>query len=255
MEKKIVQNSGEGNAASMEGYASTFVSNNVFNTKIDEINENINSEINDLNQLFSDINNLKTDIDKLKIKQNPKTIFFWVSGFSALFSIVALCGSFIYKDTVILNESIVLIFVGILATFVVVSNYIQVNSIEKKFDEKIKEVDEKFDRKAKAIEEKFNDLSAIQLYTLDAYLMFFDKEYKDSLDFAMWALKLIVRDESIVPEYLSIHTDKIIGLILLNNTIKDTILLNENTKLKYERIVNQYFGENKKIFLEMIKSM
>jgi hypothetical protein len=66
--------------------------------------------------------------------ENIFTAFYWVSGFSFLFSIIAICGAFVCKNTVIADESIVLLFVGILATIVVVSNYMQVSNIERKVD-------------------------------------------------------------------------------------------------------------------------
>jgi len=62
-------------------------------------------------------------------------VFYWLSGFSFLFSIIALCGAYVYKNIVIVNESIMLIFVGVLATFIVVGNYAQVKDIERKFDD------------------------------------------------------------------------------------------------------------------------
>jgi low affinity Fe/Cu permease len=57
------------------------------------------------------------------------------------------------------DTTIVLTFVGILATFVVVSNYVQINGIDKKVDEKIKEINEK----EKYIDSKFDRLN-VELY-------------------------------------------------------------------------------------------
>lgn len=51
--------------------------------------------------------------------------------------------------------SIILAFVGILATFVVVSNYWQVKEIESKFYLKVQEIENKFDAQVKDIEGKF----------------------------------------------------------------------------------------------------
>ncbi|MDR1340134.1 MAG: hypothetical protein LBK58_08800 [Prevotellaceae bacterium] len=73
------------------------------------------------------IEELNKQISKLT---GIKTIFYWVSGFSFLLSIIAICGAFVFKNTVIVEESIVLISVGILATFVVVSQYIQVKEVK-----------------------------------------------------------------------------------------------------------------------------
>ncbi|MDR1221973.1 MAG: hypothetical protein LBL07_03720 [Tannerella sp.] len=65
--------------------------------------------------------------------KKSKTIFYWISGASFLFSVIAVCGAFVYKDTVIVDESIVLILVGMLATFVVVGNYVQVKDAKDEF--------------------------------------------------------------------------------------------------------------------------
>lgn len=73
-------------------------------------------------------------------KNRCTTIFYWISGFSLLISIVAFCGAYIFKDLVVEKESIVLIFIGILATFIVVGNYAQVKDIQRGFESKIKVV-------------------------------------------------------------------------------------------------------------------
>lgn len=79
-------------------------------------------------------------------------LLLWITGLSiAFFILFILLNHFIGFG--ISDDSIVLAFVGILATFVVVSNYIQVNDIGKKFDEKIKGIiDESIERDTKAIE-------------------------------------------------------------------------------------------------------
>ena len=60
--------------------------------------------------------------------------------FIALFvAIMAICCS-VDEDVIINDQSIVLIFVGILATFIVVSNYSQVRDIKEDFTKKIKEL-------------------------------------------------------------------------------------------------------------------
>jgi len=51
------------------------------------------------------------------------------------------------------NTAIILAFVGILATFVVVSNYAQLKDIENKFDKKIKEVQSKIDKNDEVLKE------------------------------------------------------------------------------------------------------
>jgi hypothetical protein len=104
--------------------------------RIDELKNNI---LPPLNERLSEIEKLKTKWFASK-KEKYFTIFYWVSGFSFLLSIIAICGAFICKNTVIVEESIVLTFVGILATFVVVSNYSQVHSIENKVNSYINSI-------------------------------------------------------------------------------------------------------------------
>jgi hypothetical protein len=54
---------------------------------------------------------------------------------------------------VVAKESVVLTFVGILATFVVVGNYFQVKDIERSFDEKVKGIERSFGEKLQGVEE------------------------------------------------------------------------------------------------------
>jgi hypothetical protein len=102
---------------------------------------------------------LKKEIDKRlgKLEEKNKsskerclfTAFYWVSGASFLFSIIAICGAFVFKNTVIVDESIVLIFVGIVATFVVVGNYAQVKDIENKFNKETEGIKDYVQRELK----------------------------------------------------------------------------------------------------------
>ena len=85
-----------------------------------------------------------------------RTIFYWFSGISLFISIVALCGAYVSKNMVVEDESIVLIFVGILATFVVVGNYAQVKSIEQDFSEKVGELKFDFSEKVKELKHEFD---------------------------------------------------------------------------------------------------
>ena len=61
-------------------------------------------------------------------------------GASLLISIIAFCGAYVFKSVVIEDESIVLVFVGMLATIIVVGNYEQVKDIQREFESKVKEV-------------------------------------------------------------------------------------------------------------------
>lgn len=131
-------------------------------TTINEIWTNI-TNLSDTTQknvdgLSKEVVDLRKMQDKLTQKLNRKPIFFWVSVASALISIIALCGAFVYKDTVINEESIVLITVGILATFVVVSNYMQVLEIKREFEMKVGGVESKMNVFRSEFAEKIADI-------------------------------------------------------------------------------------------------
>lgn len=86
-----------------------------------------------------------------------RTIFYWVSGFSLFISIIALCGAYIYKGVIIEKESVVLLFVGFLTTFIVIGNYAQVKSIEQDFSQKVGELNHEFSEKVKELKNEFDE--------------------------------------------------------------------------------------------------
>lgn len=92
----------------------------------------------------------------MKRNKNNTTIFYWISGASFLISIIAFCGAFVSKSVVIEKESIVLVFIGVLATFIVVGNYAQVKSIEQDFAKKVDELKEDFSEQANDLKLEFD---------------------------------------------------------------------------------------------------
>ena len=92
-----------------------------------------------------------------KDKNKCTTIFYWVSGISFLMSSIAFCYACVSRKVIIDDESIVLIFVGILATFVVVGNYAQVKSIEQDFSQKVGELKYEFDKKSQEQKNEFSE--------------------------------------------------------------------------------------------------
>ena len=63
----------------------------------------------------------------------------------------------------IVSISIILAFVGILATFVVISNYAQAREIKNEYDKKTKELESKFEEKTVVVENKFkSEIQAIE---------------------------------------------------------------------------------------------
>jgi hypothetical protein len=99
------------------------------------------------------------DKEIVKEKKLPRWVY-WVW----LISIVALCFSFasifsrysIKWNIEIVSTSIILTFIGIIATFIVVGNYVQVIKIENQFNERIKEIEDNFDVRTEALKTIFN---------------------------------------------------------------------------------------------------
>jgi uncharacterized membrane protein (DUF485 family) len=130
-------------------------------SKIDELNKDINVRIDSVNKKIDDEIKVLTDeintqeketvkrIDELK-RQKPERhqyvklliiITVLSISFFALFAWLNKCFAFGLSDS-----SIVLAFVGIAATFVVVSNYIQVEKTKDEFSIKVKEFEDKFEK-------------------------------------------------------------------------------------------------------------
>jgi len=87
----------------------------------------------------------------IKMKSIPQWVYYvWLIAIASLaLSITAffICVfPFVTWNVETVSIGIVLGFVGILATFIVVSNYAQVKDIERKFDKKIKEVDKRIEK-------------------------------------------------------------------------------------------------------------
>jgi len=99
--------------------------------------------------------NLLITICKIKIMN--KTINFWIFGISIL-----LLGTSLFLNisaSVITNESIVLVFVGILATFIVVGNFAQVSEIKNSTDKQIRNLESKTQSKIDELNTLFNEIN------------------------------------------------------------------------------------------------
>lgn len=124
----------------------TSVNNGI--TGIQGNGHNIVNKINSkIDALENDINSLDVRLKKIEpILKFPSWVYWiWLVGIVSLaLSLIAIfCGVVPYTNwnVEIVSISIVLGFVGILATFIVVSNYMQVKEIEKKFDGKTEKLD------------------------------------------------------------------------------------------------------------------
>ena len=120
------------------------------NQSIGDIKNSILNGVNINSQIMPILNIIEIqskDIDDLRNKmENIKTerYSYWmlllkIFGFSVLFFVIAVLLKKIF-DFEISNDSIVITFVGIMATFIVISNYLQVKEVKDKFDINIKEL-------------------------------------------------------------------------------------------------------------------
>jgi hypothetical protein len=110
------------------------------------------------NDIQKDIKRLENEISKLKNQEyhySPIRLFILITIFSIAFFVLFLWLNHKYCFG-ISNDSIVLTFIGIIATFVVISNYIQVKEIERKFDSKRIELEQLFNTKVKDTECKIS---------------------------------------------------------------------------------------------------
>ncbi|MDR0874125.1 MAG: hypothetical protein LBN27_11780 [Prevotellaceae bacterium] len=140
----------------------------------------------------------------------------------------------------IINEDgVVLTLIGILATFVVVSNYAQVKEIENSFNEKVAEIKNEFSDRIKELnniiisKEKDYNNKVAGLY-FNIYHIFLDKMPEQSFFYLMQSLKY--QDISIITE----NDIKRIDLVIKNIEANDKIKRIHNDKTKMFPISKNY---------------
>ncbi|MCL2596225.1 MAG: hypothetical protein FWD66_00890 [Paludibacter sp.] len=106
---------------------------------------------------------------------------------------------------------IILTFIGILATFIVVSNYMQVKDIDRKFENRITELNNIFTNKVTELNNKFN--SAFEKATYDItltadsvnynlfYIYYEQKYYKEAIDHLV-SLLIKIHEENVFDKIL-----------------------------------------------------
>jgi len=102
-------------------------------------------------------------------------------GGSIVFWGLAICSFKFFSFGIIDPQGIVLVFVGILATFVVVSNYAQVLTIKQDFESKITEIEQNSEKKIKASNQEYNDRIQKLEDSLNKKLIETEKRLKDKL--------------------------------------------------------------------------
>ena len=99
-------------------------------------------------------------------------LFFSVCAFLAsIFTVFIIVYGNLRSDiTPYVSEGLVLIFVGILATFVVVSNYVQVKDAKDEFERQISNLDEKFKKSTSAAIERMDKITIAQFEVIGVFL-------------------------------------------------------------------------------------
>ena len=101
--------------------------------------------------------------NKNKGETNYICLFLIISSIAFVFWILSI-GTIIFFNLTISLESTVLTFVGILATFVVVSNYMQVQDVKREFSNEVKKMNNDFEEKLEKINEKINEINQTKIY-------------------------------------------------------------------------------------------
>ncbi|MDR0754579.1 MAG: hypothetical protein LBF04_04240 [Prevotellaceae bacterium] len=153
MEETIIQNNINGD--NIQGYN---VVVNKLNQCIDDINKidseqrKINDKIKDLETTVKKLNDCKTGYKKdTKNKYRQFDWFLWGI-------LIILLGAILFFLIPVIQENYVggiLAFVGIIATFIVISNYMQVKEIKGKYSNTVKEIEDRYNNTVKDFNEKF----------------------------------------------------------------------------------------------------
>ena len=162
-------------------------------------------------------------------------IFFFVLMLAAIFVAIAWFASKKYEFN-LSNDSLVLTFVGVLATFVVISNYIQVQDIKSELKKETQSLNEVFENKTKEIEQDYNykfdtlvyqineilheslETDSIRFKNILGYACLIDSELKSLKGNFYLATFCIIETISHNPEEIDIY---IIQLLNINADIKD----------------------------------
>jgi cell division protein ZapA (FtsZ GTPase activity inhibitor) len=140
-------------------------------TKFESIEQKINTKSAEIEKLRGEIDKLKAEKKLIEDKINnietgikkalPKWVY-WVWSIAIVSSGFAITALFIGVTPYVcwnvetVSLSIILTFVGILATVIVVSNYSQVKEIRNEFEIRIKNIEGKFEKQTEKLDNAFN---------------------------------------------------------------------------------------------------
>jgi hypothetical protein len=243
----IIQNEGERNSASINGNSNTGNIPNLFDKKLNDLE----NRINDIEKYNT---KEKYPYRKLLIEIFVGTIIFFV--FAVLLNAIF--------DFCISEDSIVLSFVGITATFIVVSNYMQTKEIEKQFDEKVEDIRKEFENIARSVENKirieFDEKIKNLIYMIDLKEdikiefpsqlivdLMNDNKYWHAIDICFDLLEKYIKlnDLDNISNIVDCHISQLVGLVKSGGAIIDMPTSDD-----------EYFTEDKrKKWLTIIKKI
>lgn len=169
----------------------------------------------------------------------------------------------------IVFQSLIISFIGILATIVVIGNYMQTKDVERKFENLVTELQNEVSIQLKQVKEDFsNQLTntynnsnskiledKIQLYhnTLEGLVNYNSSNFEASLHSCMNALFYLNSINK--SNYYSFDTPAYYIERLSTEKIKNQIKISNNMKNSYINILNDYKGESKYKLIEFIKTI
>ena len=223
------------------------------NKQTNNANGNIDADVKQINNFseFKEEINIKIDDLQKQAKRNiPKWVYWvWLISIIAFgFSIAALFIRISYNWNVeFLSRAIILAFVGILATFIVISNYAQVKEVKDEFKTKVAGIERMIDEKVSDVNTKMNNnhqkyiqiIRAMSEYEKGAFFLTYDDK-SISLSSYMHSLDMInfVHEDDI--------TDIVISAIDRLRQVEDTckdkekrIHLSHGRKIRYVEILRE----------------
>ncbi|MDR0829228.1 MAG: hypothetical protein LBN95_03840 [Prevotellaceae bacterium] len=159
--------------------------------------------------------NILCNENNTNAQKTPKWVYwFWLPCIIAIG--LSIASIFIVADikwnVEVVSTAIILGFVGILATFIVVSNYLQVKDIEKKFEDRVGELDKKFKEKIKYNIQK--NETYIRKIMIDIAMSLKASQAYNSCFHILWKnLEFIYKQSSDDVNYLLYNEEMIIDII------------------------------------------